>query len=188
MIKGTLASNVTKKQKTWTIMNSRQQAGAGERLMGSLSAARALAAGEGALGLWRGYGPNIAYAFPADAIKFLVYERLKAAARGYRGGAKLGPLEAAVLGSGASMTAQALTTPLDVVRTRAMMRSREDDSDELYKAGVPDALAKIAEEEGLGALWAGTSPRVARSVLSGAIQFSSYEFVKGLFGVEPRKL
>lgn len=54
--------------------------------------------------------------------------------------------------------------------------------------GVVGALRTIGREEGFSALWAGTTPRVARSVLSGAIQFGSYEFVKGLFGVEPRKL
>lgn len=54
--------------------------------------------------------------------------------------------------------------------------------------GVAGVLRTIASEEGFSALWAGTTPRVARSVLSGAIQFGSYEFVKGLFGVEPRKL
>ena len=54
--------------------------------------------------------------------------------------------------------------------------------------GVIGALKTIESEEGFSALWAGTTPRVARSVLSGAIQFGSYEFVKGLFGVEPRKL
>lgn len=51
-----------------------------------------------------------------------------------------------------------------------------------------DTLTTIAREEGPGALIAGITPRVARSILSGAVQFGSYEFVKGLFGVEPRKL
>lgn len=57
-----------------------------------------------------------------------------------------------------------------------------------HPGGVVGALRTIGREEGFSALWAGTTPRVARSVLSGAIQFGSYEFVKGLFGVEPRKL
>lgn len=54
--------------------------------------------------------------------------------------------------------------------------------------GIPGALASIAGEEGFGALWKGTTPRLARSVLSGAIQFGAYESVKGFFGIEPRKL
>lgn len=38
----------------------------------------------------------------------------------------MGTIEAAVLGSGASMVAQAVTTPLDVVRTRVMVASGDD--------------------------------------------------------------
>lgn len=51
---------------------------------------------------------------------------MKRSAREAKGGAKLGTLEAAVLGSGASMIAQAVTTPLDVVRTRVMTASEDD--------------------------------------------------------------
>lgn len=54
--------------------------------------------------------------------------------------------------------------------------------------GITNTAQSITRDEGFATLWAGTTARVARSVLSGAIQFGSYEFVKGLFGVEPRKL
>lgn len=129
-------------------------------------------ADEGIGGLYTGYTSNIAYAFPADAIKFLVskarrrrssaaeegkgcsmwasapprtpppksvevatvsldcmkqvYGALKRSAKEAKGGAKLGTVEAAVLGAAASMVAQAVTTPLDVVRTRVMTASKED--------------------------------------------------------------
>ncbi|KAG5177777.1 hypothetical protein JKP88DRAFT_169789, partial [Tribonema minus] len=49
---------------------------------------------------------------------------------------------------------------------------------------VTGGLRKIVSEEGFPALWAGTTPRIGRSLLSGAIQFSSYEFTKGLFSTK----
>lgn len=55
-----------------------------------------------------------------------IYGALKRNAKKAKGGAKLGTIEAAVLGSGASMVAQAVTTPLDVVRTRVMVASGDD--------------------------------------------------------------
>lgn len=56
-----------------------------------------------------------------------MYGALKRSAKKAKGGAKLGTLEAAVLGSGASLAAQAVTTPLDVVRTRVMTASPDDE-------------------------------------------------------------
>lgn len=35
------------------------------------------------------------------------------------------------------------------------------------------------EEEGFAGLWTGVVPRVAKAVLSGAVQFGSYEFTRG---------
>ena len=51
---------------------------------------------------------------------------MKRSAKGSKGGAKLSTVEAAILGSGASIAAQALTTPLDVVRTRVMTAPTDD--------------------------------------------------------------
>lgn len=56
-----------------------------------------------------------------------VYGALKRSAKQAKGGAKLSTIEAAVLGSGASLAAQAVTTPLDVVRTRVMTASSDDE-------------------------------------------------------------
>ena len=72
--------------------------------------------------------------------------------------------------------AQALgaTTPLDVVKTRAMAAGSE---------GMPVAARAfaIARDEGPGGLFAGLTPRLARAAVSGALQFGSYEFTKRLF-------
>lgn len=48
----------------------RSQAGVSSE--SSLDSAKSIVSHEGAKGLYKGYSSNIAYAFPADAIKFLV--------------------------------------------------------------------------------------------------------------------
>eukprot|EP00904_Undaria_pinnatifida_P002431 jgi/Undpi1/12189/HiC_scaffold_5.g01865.m1 len=168
------------------LLKIRSQAGVSSGGVGGLEAAKSILGNEGVRGLYTGYSSNIAYAFPADVIKFLVYGAFKRSAKRAKCGVKLSTVEAAILGSGASVAAQAVTTPLDVVRTRVMTATAGDRAD-AYE-DVLGALKTISREDGFAALWAGTTPRVARAVLSGAIQFGSYEFVKELFGVEPRKL
>lgn len=71
------------------------------------------------------YSSNICYASGMRVSQ--VYGALKRSAKKAKGGAKLSTIEAAVLGSGASLAAQAVTTPLDVVRTRVMTASPSDE-------------------------------------------------------------
>ena len=59
-------------------------------------------------GLWDGYIPNCLYGYPADLIKFGLYDMLKPS---------LSPL---LSGSLSTMVAQAITTPLDADRNRIM--------------------------------------------------------------------
>ena len=113
--------------------------------------------------------PNYAYSTPVDSAKFLLYEALKGELRAQRGGAPLTPLEAALGGAASAASAQALATPLDVARVRIMTSDA---------TGVVDTVRGIAAEEGVGALYAGVAPKVTRALLSGAIQFSTYEATK----------
>ena len=132
--------------------------------------------------LYAGYTSNLAYAFPVDVIKFLVYDEIKRRAKERNGGRALSPLTAALCGSAASSFAQAVTTPLDVVRTRVMLAGSD--------AKTSDVLASMREmvdDEGAGVLMAGLPQRVARGMLGGAVQFSTYEIAKNLFGEEVAK-
>ena len=80
--------------------------------------------------------------------------------------------------------AQLVTTPLDVVRNRLMAgkdkTSKEPSSDTIDQdaGGYLDMLTTLAREEGISGLFAGAAPRVGKAVLSGAIQFATYEETK----------
>ena len=152
--------------------------------------------------LYQGFGSNVAYTFPADAIKFVAYDYLKAEVK-KKTNSKPDGLQAAVLGALASMAAQAATTPLDVARNRIMnsaqaattasgsiglarTRSAESDAAKDIARGRDyagetslSAMVRIYREEGAGSLMLGLTPRLLRAVLSGALQFSTYEFTKG---------
>ena len=149
---------------------------------------------EGAGVLYNGYKENILYAFPADALKFGIYEKLL----GGRSKKGIPPLEGAVLGAISTGLAQAMTTPFDVVRNRVMVESSVGDagdgggsggsggggggggegeggSKSESKRGYLETIGDIAREEGVGTLFAGTTPRIGKAVLSGFVQFGTYE-------------
>jgi solute carrier family 25 S-adenosylmethionine transporter 26 len=81
--------------------------------------------------------------------------------------------ENAGLGSVAGGFAAAITTPLDVVKTRLMVQSSVPAA-ERY-SGVWDGLVRIAKEEGVATLFSGIVPRVAWISIGGAIFIGYFE-------------
>jgi solute carrier family 25 S-adenosylmethionine transporter 26 len=132
--------------------------------------------------LYASYASNLAYSVPADVVKFLVYEALTSSVLS-KGGAGLGGgekekirgLEAAAVGALAGLVSQACTTPLDVARTRIMTGSVPNSTNTTAPLA---ALQAVVAAEGLPAAFSGIRPRAARSFLSGAIQFASYELTQ----------
>lgn len=127
--------------------------------------------------LYQGYIENILYAFPADIIKFVVYDSLT----GGKGKQNVSPVDGAVCGAFSTVISQFTTTPLDVVRNRIMAEVSDvsDTNDSLSYFG---RMTRIVKDEGAGALFAGSLPRVAKAILSGAIQFATYEETKQKMG------
>ena len=128
---------------------------------------------------YTGYWENILYAYPADVIKFVAYESIS------KGRKDLSPMEGATAGALATAIAQFVTTPLDVVRNRLMTgkdRSGSPLSAEEKNKNYIESLSSLAKKEGLKGLFAGASPRVGKAILSGAIQFATYEETKKKIG------
>lgn len=155
------------------VVKTRQQAGIkgyGEGVP-ALEALRLVYKEAGVGGLYVGYWENIVYALPADVIKFVCYDVIT------RGRKDLSPAEGAVVGAISTGIAQLVTTPLDVVRNRVMALSNESE-DAVSEDSYLQSLIKLAQDEGLPGLFAGSSPRVGKAVISGAIQFATYEETK----------
>eukprot|EP00571_Detonula_confervacea_P016927 CAMPEP_0172302652 /NCGR_PEP_ID=MMETSP1058-20130122/4315_1 /TAXON_ID=83371 /ORGANISM="Detonula confervacea, Strain CCMP 353" /LENGTH=267 /DNA_ID=CAMNT_0013013203 /DNA_START=74 /DNA_END=874 /DNA_ORIENTATION=+ len=107
-------------------------------------------------GLYRGYGITLVREVPFAFIQFPLYERLKVE-WGKIQGYDASPLQAATCGSFAGAIAAAITTPLDVVKTRLMLGS--DKNGVPYK-GAKDVVNRLITEEGSLVLLSGVQPRV----------------------------
>lgn len=135
---------------------------------------------DGVAGLYRGFGGTLAREIPFVAIQFPLWEALKRAAVRERGASLPHPLEAAavpaspaeaaICGALAGGIAAALTTPLDVVKTRLMLAK--------VKVGWFTMFNTILREEGVGAFAKGMAPRVGWISIGGFVFLGGYSFAK----------
>ncbi|XP_057495124.1 S-adenosylmethionine carrier 1, chloroplastic/mitochondrial-like isoform X2 [Actinidia eriantha] len=161
-------------------------------------AVRLIVSREGFKGLYAGYGSFLLRDLPFDAIQFCIYEQLrigykladqiskKIFGKGYeRDGlyyfgdpcknAKrdLNDPENAIIGAFAGALTGAITTPLDVIKTRLMVQGSANQ----YK-GIFDCVQTIVREEGPPALLKGIGPRVLWIGIGGSIFFGVLESTK----------
>ncbi|KAJ3003629.1 S-adenosylmethionine transporter [Thoreauomyces humboldtii] len=111
---------------------------------------------------------------PFTCIQFPLYERLKRIWGEYEG-RKANPGEAAICASFAGGVAAAVTTPLDVIKTRIMLSNKRGAT-----AGIVETARTVVAEEGVGRLFSGLGPRVLWISIGGSIFLGAYETVKNL--------
>lgn len=136
------------------------------------AAVRLIVSNEGFRGLYAGYRSFLLRDLPFDAIQFCIYEQLRI---GYKAAAKreLNDPENAVIGAFAGALTGAITTPLDVIKTRLMVQGSQNQ----YK-GIFDCVQTIVKEEGSSALLKGIGPRVMWIGIGGSIFFGVLESTK----------
>lgn len=136
------------------------------------SAVRMIASKEGFRGLYAGYRSFLLRDLPFDAIQFCIYEQL---CLGYKKAARreLSDPENALIGAFAGALTGAVTTPLDVIKTRLMVQG----SAKQYQ-GIVDCVQTIVREEGAPALLKGIGPRVLWIGIGGSIFFGVLESTK----------
>ncbi|KAI9486442.1 MAG: mitochondrial carrier domain-containing protein [Benjaminiella poitrasii] len=132
---------------------------------------------EGLLGFYRGFLPTVAREIPFTCIQFPFYEYLKRKYSTYKGDL-VEPHEAALMGSIAGGFGAAITTPLDVCKTRIMLSSKSVESGIKPYIGIIETMKRIVQEEGSRKLFAGLGPRVLWISVGGGIFLGVYE--KGL--------
>mmetsp|Transcript_24876 Transcript_24876/g.29320 ORF Transcript_24876/g.29320 Transcript_24876/m.29320 type:complete len:189 (+) Transcript_24876:79-645(+) len=122
-------------------------------------------------GLYRGYGITLMREVPFALIQFPLYERMKVEWSFYQN-AEVSPVQAAACGSFSGAVAGAVTTPLDVIKTRLMLGNDKDGK--VYK-NAADVVSRVLREEGWRRLLSGIEPRVIWISIGGFVYFGAYE-------------
>lgn len=133
---------------------------------------------EGLFGIYRGLFPVMMRQGGNSAVRFTTYTTLK---QFVQANARPGqPIPSSItfgIGAIAGLVTVYTTMPLDVIKTR--MQSLE--ARQQYRNAFHCAY-RIFTEEGLLRFWTGTTPRLARLVLSGGIVFTIYENIISVIG------
>lgn len=127
-------------------------------------------------GLFRGNSATMARIIPYASLQFTVHEQFK---RLLRQGKKKGPLPPVrrfIAGSLAGITAAFFTYPLDMIRARLAITSRD------RYAGLLNTITSIYREEGLSVYYRGLLPTLMGIVPYAGISFFTYESLKKLYG------
>lgn len=132
---------------------------------------------EGLSAFYRGFFTTVAREIPFSFIQFPLYEGFKKA-WGKVQGSETTVTQGATCGSVAGAIAAAVTTPLDMVKTRMMLGARNA-AGELY-VGTLASLQMVAKEEGIAALFSGIGPRVGWITIGGYVFFGAYEQAQAL--------
>ena len=123
-------------------------------------------------GLYRGYGITLFREIPFAFIQFPIYERMKVSWAKYQKIEQVSPWQAALLGSVSGGFAAAVTTPLDVIKTRLMIG--KDGQGVVYNNAL-DVAKRTIHQEGWKSLIKGIEPRVMWISIGGFIFFGAYE-------------
>lgn len=129
----------------------------------------------GITGLWRGNGINVLKIAPEVALKFAFYEELKNLFRGKDKEREATILERFVSGSVAGCMAQSTIYPLEVLKTRLVLRKTGEYS------SVFDCAGKIIRNEGYRAFYKGYLPNVLGIIPYAGTDLAVYETLKRFY-------
>ena len=129
---------------------------------------------EGLSGLFRGYGTTVMREIPFSLIQFPLWEFLKKKAAQRSGKDRCSPLQSSYCGALSGGFSAAITTPLDVAKTRVMLA--EASSELAQRQSLILALQMVYKERGLGGLFAGIVPRTMWISIGGALFLGIYDF------------
>jgi len=135
--------------------------------------------GEGVIrGLYRGWTSTIVREIPFTTIQYPLYEYMKLRWAAHQQIEKVSPLQGALCGSVAGGFAAAVTTPLDVLKTRIMLSS--------HKISLGQVASQLYKEEGFAVFWSGVGPRTMWISAGGAIFLGVYETVSSFLTAEEK--
>lgn len=145
------------------------------------STLRSIISRQGYAGFYTGYASTVAREVPFSMIQFPLWEAAKAEIGRRRGDGTVRPWESAAAGSASGAFAAALTTPLDVVKTRLMLGA---DAKGVPYSGIVSTMRRVVADEGAGRLMSGVGPRVFWIGLGGFVFFFSYQSARDFLAPE----
>jgi solute carrier family 25 protein 39/40 len=179
------------------------QIGGGQAHPGLLSELQNVVRAEGMLSLYRGLSPTLLRDVPFSAVYWYFIEKFRACwGDPTQLSATEQGIQALINGTMAGIFSAAVTTPLDVVKTRRQVLT----STEVFEPAIcdhrgaivykskptnPQAMGTIATmntiltEEGIPGLWRGNQARMIKVAPACAIMLSSYEVGKRLLSDPP---
>ncbi|XP_010557188.1 PREDICTED: mitoferrin-like, partial [Tarenaya hassleriana] len=147
--------------------------------VGVRQAFRSIIQTEGPSALYRGIWAMGLGAGPAHAVYFSVYESSK---KFFSGGNPNNSAAHAISGVFATVSSDAVFTPMDMVKQRLQMGNGT------YK-GVWDCVKRVMREEGFGAFYASYRTTVLMNAPFTAVHFATYEAAKrGLMEISPESV
>ncbi|XP_026728592.1 S-adenosylmethionine mitochondrial carrier protein homolog [Trichoplusia ni] len=154
------------------IAKQRKQTFVGSQTRSSISILMNAYRAEGMFrGVYRGFGSTVLRDLPFSFIELPVWELLKTWVRNHRDG-EITSIQSALCGSVAGGFAAAVTTPLDLAKTRIMLA---EDYTVTRKLRIRPVLTNIYVESGLRGLFAGVTPRMTGFMLGGFVFFGVYD-------------
>ncbi|CAB3229328.1 unnamed protein product [Arctia plantaginis] len=127
-------------------------------------------------GVYRGFFSTVLRDLPFSFIELPVWELLKTTIKTYNDG-EITSLQSATCGSVAGMFAAALTTPLDLAKTRIML-AEANAGLHVNKLRVTTILTDIYCTSGIKGLFAGVTPRMTAFMIGGFVFFGIYDYSK----------
>lgn len=129
-------------------------------------------------GIYRGYGITIMRDIPFSAIQYPLFELLNTiSTKNLEGNFAL--FVTACCGSVAGAVASAVTTPLDVAKTRIQLAELEsNDEFNLQNRNPIRVLRSIYKQKGISGIFSGVVPRVLWTTVGGFIWFGTHNLVK----------
>ncbi|XP_043266078.1 S-adenosylmethionine mitochondrial carrier protein-like isoform X2 [Colletes gigas] len=124
--------------------------------------------------LYRGYGSTVLRDLPFGLVQMPLWEYFKLCWKRHVE-RECTPIEGAISGSLSVAISAAMTTPLDVAKTRIMLSNTSADKEEVK---ISIMLKEVYRECGVRGLFAGFLPRVGGFSISGFVFFGIYEKIR----------
>lgn len=130
----------------------------------------------GVRSFWRGNAINVAKVVPEMALKFMIYEQIKQLLKsGSTNNRELGIADRFVAGSLAGASAQSIIYPMEVLKTRLVLRKTGQ-----YK-GIVDCASNLLKHEGVRGFYRGFVPNLLGILPYAGIDLAIYETLKKFY-------